>query len=103
MIILCSKDEEVWRAGMTSQQEYLNRHLINVSRMNTWTVSTEGLPEKIHVSGISKCPVMETSKSHTSLSINCAQNTAGKCHKEMNIYDLCSGSIHSDSRRDKIT
>ena len=86
MIILCSKDKKVWRAGVTSQQEHLNRHLIIVSSTNIWAVSTEGLPVKIHINGINKCPVTETSKSRTFLSINCAQNTTGKYHKETNIY-----------------
>lgn len=62
MIIFCSQDKEAWRAGMTSLQKPLHRHLIHVNRMNTGTVSSEGLPVKIHSSEICKCPVMKTAK-----------------------------------------
>lgn len=45
---------------------------------------------------------MNTRKSCIFLQVSHAQNTTGKYHKEMNVFDLCSGSIHSDSVRDKM-
>lgn len=63
MTVLSSEDEVVWRAGMASQQEHLNRHLINVSRTNIRTLRTEELLVKLHVNGIYKCPVVKASRS----------------------------------------
>lgn len=75
MVILCS-ETGCLRAGWTPQQGHLNRHLLSVRRTNTWTFITEA-------PGENTCPWNpqvssdEDPKSHTLLSINCAQITIG--------------------------